>query len=258
MTTQPANAATAKPSVAKPSVAEPSVAEPSPAAPCLAAAATAEPTPRRPAPQPIAADIEAGRTFLRDDGWQDQLEGRVRGGIRAFIEALIEAELAEALGRARYKRLAPATPAAGTQGLGDEEIAAASGPPKGTRNGRRARTVMGTFGRIEISVPRARIEMDEGAKTTEWKTKVLARYQRRTKEIDALIASAYLAGTNTRRVGRALGTLFGGPAISKSVVSRVWRKIKADWDNWNKRDLGNDDIIRLILDGTNVKVRLDR
>ena len=117
---------------------------------------------------------------------------------------------------------------------------------------------MGTFGRIEIAVPRARIETGEPGTTAEWKTKTLARYQRRTKEVDALIASAYLAGTNTRRVGRALGTLFGGPAISKSVVSRVWRKIKADWDNWNKRDLGHDDIVRLILDGTNVKVRMDR
>ena len=86
----------------------------------------------------------------------------------------------------------------------------------------------------------------------------MQRYQRRTKEIDALIASAYLSGTNTRRVGRALGAVFGGPAISKSVVSRVWRKIKADWDNWNKRDLANDDIVRLILDGTHVKVRMDK
>ena len=81
---------------------------------------------------------------------------------------------------ARYKRLASASlasasPAAATEGLGDEATAVASVPEKGTRNGRRARTVMGTFGRIEISVPRARIEMDEGAKTTEWKTKVKQR-----------------------------------------------------------------------------------
>ena len=69
-----------------------------------AAAIKAAP-PKRPAPQPIADDIEASRTFLRDDGWHDQLEGQVRGGVRMLIEALIEAELAEALGRARYKRI---------------------------------------------------------------------------------------------------------------------------------------------------------
>ena len=75
--------------------------------------------------------------------------------------------------------------------------------------------------------------------------------------MDALIAGAYLAGTNTRRVGRALTAVFRG-AISKSTVSRVWRKIKADWDSWNRRDLAPEDIVRLILDGTVVKVRLDR
>lgn len=235
-----------------------------------AAAVNPPPKPKRPAPQPIADDIEVSRTFLREDGWHDQLEGQIRDGVRHLIEALIEAELAEALGRARYKRLGSKTPAAvapaASEGLGDEEQVAppastsapVSEPTKGHRNGHRGRTVMGTFGKIDIAVPRARIATCEPGKTAEWKTKVLQRYQRRTKEVDALIASAYLSGTNTRRVGRALGALFGGPAISKSVVSRVWRKIKADWDNWNKRDLANDDIVRLILDGTHVKVRMDK
>ena len=262
MTTEPAFSAAAK-AVLPPAPDAAAAAKSGDAAPAIKAA-----PPKRPAPQPIADDIEASRTFLRDDGWHDQLEGQVRGGVRMLIEALIEAELAEALGRARYKRIktnAAAEPAA-SEGLGDEEPAAPSAPisapaaslATGHRNGRRVRTVMGTFGKIDIAVPRARIDTGEPGKTAEWKTKVLQRYQRRTKEVDALIASAYLSGTNTRRVGRALGALFGGPAISKSVVSRVWRKIKADWDNWNKRDLANDDIVRLILDGTHVKVRMDK
>jgi transposase-like protein len=36
------------------------------------------------------------------------------------------------------------------------------------------------------------------------------------------------------------------------------RKIKADWESWNRRDLASEDIVRLILDGTVVKVRLDK
>ena len=35
-----------------------------------------------------------------------------------------------------------------------------------------------------------------------------------TRQVEALIASTYLAGTNTRRVGRALGALFKG-AVGK-------------------------------------------
>ena len=127
---------------------------------------------------------------------------------------------------------------------------------RGHRNGCRERTIMGTFGKLTVSVPRARLDTP-GGKTAEWVNTTLPKYRRRTKEVDALIAGAYLSGTNTRRVGRALASLFQG-AISKSVVSRVWRKIKADWDNWGKRDLAKEDIVRLILDGTHVKVRLDK
>ena len=80
---------------------------------------------------------------------------------------------------------------------------------------------------------------------------------RRTLAADALIASTYLAGTNTRRVRRALAALFGG-AVGKDTVSRVWRKVKADWEAWNARSLAQEPIVRLILDGTVVRVRLDR
>jgi hypothetical protein len=35
----------------------------------------------------------------------------------------------------------------------------------------------------------------------------------------------------------------------------VWRKTKGDWDAWNARSLTDEPIIRLILDGTVVRVR---
>lgn len=69
---------------------------------------------------------------------------------------------------------------------------------------------------------------------------MLPRYARRTCQLEALIASAYLAGTNTRRVPRALGALFRG-AVGKDVVSRAWPKFKADWEAWGKRDLAGED-----------------
>lgn len=42
------------------------------------------------------------------------------------------------------------------------------------------------------------------------------------------------------------------------MVSRAWRKVKVDWDAWCARDLTGEDIVRLILDGTVIKTRLDR
>ena len=82
-------------------------------------------------------------------------------------------------------------------------------------------------------------------------------YQRRTQAADALIASAYLSGTNTRRVRRALAALFGS-AVGKDTVGRVWRQVKGDWGAWNARSLTDEPITRLILDGTVVRVRLDK
>jgi putative transposase len=97
---------------------------------------------------------------------------------------------------------------------------------------------------MEIAMPCARLNTADG-KTTEWKSGMLRAYQRRTLVADALIAGCYLAGTNTRRVRRALGALFGG-AVGKDTVSRVWRKVKSDWDAWNARSLADEPIVRLI------------
>ena len=196
--------------------------------------------------------------LLVGEGWRDSIEMLVRDRIRGLIEAILEEELRDGLGREPYVRLQTASIAAvdKSQGLGEEEAAAAA-TVKGHRNGRREREVTGTFGKVTIAVPRARLESEDGT-TTEWKNKTLPAYRRRTKEVEALIAGIYLSGTNTRRVGRALASLFRGGGVSKDTVSRAWRKIKTDWEGWNKRDLSSEDIVRLILDGTVVSVRLDR
>src|ERR1700736_4711250 len=180
------------------------------------------------------------------DNWFDPIEGGVRDRVREFIHAMIEGELDMALSRPRYARHAKSP-----SGEAEETIGVT-----GHRHGHRSRSLMGSFGRVEIEVPRARLNTADG-KTTEWKSKVLRTYQRRTLVADALIASAYLAGTNTRRVRRALKALFA-EGVGKDVVSRVWRKVKSDWEAWNARSLAEEPIVRLILDGTVVRVRLHR
>lgn len=151
--------------------------------------------------------------YLFDD-WFDPIEAGVRDRVRGFIEAMIEGELDSALLRPRYGRRPK---------LANEDADGSAGLT-GHRHGHRSRSLTGTFGSVEITVPRARLNGEDG-KTLEWKSKVLRAYQRRTLAAEALIASTYLSGTNTRRVRRALTTLFRG-AVSKDIVSRVWRKVK--------------------------------
>jgi transposase-like protein len=177
-----------------------------------------------------------GTGLFAGEAWFDPIEAGIRDRIRGFIEELLEQELTAALGRTRHER--------------------AAGEAKGYRNGTRERRLLGSFGPVQVGVPRARLA-DAGGGTREWRSSALPRYARMTRQVEALIAGAYLSGTNTRRVKRALGALFRG-AVGKDVVSRTWRKVKADWDTWNRRDLAAEDVVRLILDGTVVRVRLDR
>ena len=170
-----------------------------------------------------------------DPSWFDPLEEAIRGRVRAFIEQLLEEELEAALGRRRYERAAV---------------------PNGRRHGRRERQLVTTFGPVGVAVPRARLA--DGAGEREWKSGLLPAYKRLRRRAEAVIAQAYLAGINTRRVRRALAGLFGGK-LGKDAVSRAWRRTRSAWEAWQARDLAGDDIIvRLSLDGTVVKVRLDQ
>ncbi len=74
------------------------------------------------------------------DAWFDPIEAGLRDQVRGFIQELLEQELAAALGRARHER--------------------AAGEPKGYRNGTRERQLLGSFGPVELSVPRARMAVD--------------------------------------------------------------------------------------------------
>jgi putative transposase len=166
--------------------------------------------------------------------WFDPLEEAVRGQVRRFIEELLEEELEAALGRGRYERGAASN---------------------GRRHGHRPRQLVTTFGPLTLLVPRARLADESGEQ--EWRSVLLPAYKRLSHRAEALIAEAYLAGLNTRRVRRALARLFEGH-VGKDVVSRAWQRTRSAWEAWQRRDLAGDDIVRLILDGTVVRVRLDR
>jgi putative transposase len=159
------------------------------------------------------AAVAAGALLF--DDWFNAIEGGVRARVRGFIETILEAELSEALSRPRYGRRRP----------GEDEAASSV---VGVRHGHRERALTGTFGKTRIAVPRARVIGEDG-KTHEWRSGSLRAYQRRTRAADALISGAYLAGTNTRRVRRALKAVFAG-SVGKDVISRVWRKVKGDWN----------------------------
>ncbi len=90
-----------------------------------------------------------GTALFAGEAWFDPIEADIRERVRGFIEELIGQELEAALGRGRYERAAET--------------------PKGYRNGTRERQLLGSFGPVEISVPRARMAA-EGGGTQEWRS----------------------------------------------------------------------------------------
>ena len=126
-----------------------------------------------------ALQPEAETTVHLLDNWFDAIEVGLRERVREFIQAMIESELDTALARPRY----------GRRPTGDVQNGDGPKGISGHRHGHRSRSLMGTFGQVEIAVPRARLVSAAG-KTTEWKSAALRAYQRRTQQAASLIAGA--------------------------------------------------------------------
>jgi transposase-like protein len=65
-----------------------------------------------------------------------------------------------------------------------------------------------------------------------------------------------LAGTNTRRIKGALAPLLRNGPLSKDAVSRLVGRLREDFDTWRSRDLADEDIRYVFMDGWYPKVRI--
>ena len=149
------------------------------------------------------------------------------------IECVLEEEVEQALGVVRHER-------------SDER--------RGYRNGSISRRVTTTDGPRSLRIPRARIKTDGAAR--EFRSEILPRYQRRTREVDEAVLAVYLAGANSRRIKKALSPLLGEENLSKSAISRVVGRLKALFAQWRSRDLTEERYAIVFLDGFHLKVRL--
>lgn len=163
----------------------------------------------------------------------DGLRDVIRTAVRTAIETAVSEELAAALGSAAWERAASRV---------------------GYRHGTTTRTLGTGEGPAAIRVPRGRLRQPDGT-TREWRSRVLPRYARRHARVDAVLARLYLSGASTRDLQRALAPLFGTRALSRSAVSRVVAKLRAQYDAWRTRPLGAEPIVHLFLDGQRVPVR---
>jgi putative transposase len=169
-------------------------------------------------------------------GEPTSLETMIRQRARGLIDAIVEEELEAALGAAPSARV----------GTGRQ----------GYRHGTRERTLTTSLGPTTFAMPRARVLTSEGA--AEWRSELVPRYQRRSERVDEAILGVYLSGTNSRRIKGALAPLLRGGPLSKDAVSRLVGRLAEDFETWRRRDLAEDDIQYLIMDGWYPKVRIGK
>ena len=165
----------------------------------------------------------------REDVIGQPLDLIAREGARVILEIALSEEVDEFLGRRRYERREEA--------------------PAGYRNGSRERTVQCGSGEVSIRKPKI-----VGAEEP-FESKVMRRWQRRSEDIERVLPALYVEGLSTRDFKRALKPLLGGSGLSRSAISRVNKTLKQSFSGWRKRELGDEKIVYLFLDGYYLGIR---
>jgi transposase-like protein len=147
----------------------------------------------------------------------DVLEQLVKAGARKMLQDALEAEVDEFLGRRRYER---------------------SGEKRGYRNGHQApRTIGVGMGAVEVRLPRVS-QVPPEVSPKGFESEIVARYQRRSRTQERLLARLYLEGLASGDFEPVFRALVGETAaLSPSSIL----KLKADWqgeyETWRKRSL---------------------
>lgn len=164
---------------------------------------------------------------------RDSLETIAREGARRILTEALEEEVEGYLGRGRYER------------PGDEAVF------RGYRNGGTPRKLTLGGGTISLKVPRVR-DIPEGQDPFE--SKMVRKYQRRSDTVDATFMNLFIEGLATRDFEPALRLLVGEDApLSPSTISRLTQRFKAEYEAFDRQNLGDRRFVYIWADGIYLK-----
>ena len=169
---------------------------------------------------PLSA-VLAGET---GEGIKDLL----RGVVRDALQELIEEELTATIGAAKHERTETRT---------------------GQRNGSRDRLVSTPAGDLEVKIPKLR----KGS----FLPSLLEPRRRVDRALWAVIMTAYVTGTSTRKVDDLVKALGCEAGVSKSTVSRICSEIDEHVAVLRERRLDHTTFPYVFLDATYVKARVN-
>src|SRR4051794_11447012 len=162
-------------------------------------------------------------------GTDASLSTALRDILAAALQELIEAELTAVIGAARGEH---------------------SPERRALRNGHRPKLVSTPAGDVEVGIPKLR--------TGSFFPELLEPRRRIDKALWAVIMTAYITGTSTRKVDDLVKALGCDSGISKSTVSRICSQIDADVTELRTRRLDHQPFVYVWLDATYVHVREHR
>jgi transposase-like protein len=152
-----------------------------------------------------------------------------QGALKMLTEAL-DMEVTAFLERKRYER--------------------AKETAKGYRNGKRERQVTVLGGTLEVPVQRVA--------GVEYRSEILAPYQRRSNGVDELFRRLYLEGLSSGDFEPALKSLIGdGTTLSASSIQRLAIKFQRDFEAFGRRDLSKSRYSYVWADGVYLKAGLE-
>jgi putative transposase len=152
----------------------------------------------------------------------------IRENVGQYLSKLMETELTHFLGRDPYERI-----------TGDVNH----------RNGSYDRnfTLKG-IGKVEVEIPRDR--------KGEFKTQVIPRSKRYENELRQDLCLMFLTGVSTRTLSMISNRLIGRN-ISPGEISNANKELIDAVEKWRTRDLSQESIKYLFLDGVNFNMRID-
>jgi putative transposase len=178
-----------------------------------------------------AIRAEIHELFASDGELLSVLEQVARLSVRLTFQSVVEEIVCEELGRDRYQRRREDS-------------------PEGYRNGwHQPRTLKTAAGPVQLQRPKLRhahaalCDQLFGAGVS------------RTNALETLVISCWVRGLSDRDVEAMLVEVFGQDAtISRTTVSRICQRLRAEFDVWRRRDLSGTRLDYLYLDGSFFKM----
>jgi putative transposase len=180
--------------------------------------------------------------FPQPEVVDDPLTEVLRAGARRLLAQAIEAEAEAFLAEMADRRLADGRARFVRHGHGPE------------------RTIQSGIGSVAVQRVKVRDRAPaEGERRVRFTSRILPRWARRTRSLDALLPVLYLRGVSTGDFQEALAALLGkeAPNLSPSVVARLKSDWQGEYERWQQRDLSARRYVYIWADGVYLQARME-